>query len=165
MTNGRPNPNADHFSSRYFEAPGGQNEMISIAMKVESFLDAKMPQRPNGQEPKIYEQREDRSRSKSRSKGRQRDDEVLDKWGHGEELSHKSEQIKRLIRTAQRELTDQGTVTAELQALLISYLGITGLEREEVEVKRILESVPIVERMTEIRRLIKQRQEEQLEDR
>ena len=47
LINGRTNNKADHFMSRYCSAPGGQEEMSSIAERVQSFINAKMPQRPN----------------------------------------------------------------------------------------------------------------------
>ena len=112
--------------------------MISIVTKVESFLDSKMPRRPNGEEPRDCQpiQRDDRSRSKSRSRREhqsQRDIEVQNKWGHGEKLDKKSAKIKKLLRSAQKELQQIGTVTEELQRVLASYLGIPGLEENRVK--------------------------------
>ena len=69
------------------------------------------------------------------------------------------------MRTAQKELNDEETVTEDLQGLLFSLVGVEGLEVEEEEIKRILESIPIVERMKKIREEIKQRQELQIEER
>ena len=51
------------------------------------------------------------------------------------------------------------------QAILFSFLGVAGLEGLEEDIKRTLESIPIVERMTKIRNEIRRRQEQQLEER
>ena len=77
--NGRQNDLADHFSSKFCNAPGGQDELSNVAERVNAFLDTNLPLRPNGQPPKQCHERTDRSRSKSRSKGSQRDDDIKDK--------------------------------------------------------------------------------------
>jgi L-alanine-DL-glutamate epimerase-like enolase superfamily enzyme len=77
-----------------------------------------MPRRPNGEEPRDCQpiQRDDRSRSKSRSRREhqsQRDIEVQNKWGHGEKLDKKSAKIKKLLRSAQKELQQIGVYWLE----------------------------------------------------
>ena len=173
LVNGKTNSKADHYKSGSCSAPGGGDELTDIAAKVQVFLfAATLPKRPNGEEPnqvRTPEDRFDRQRSKSRSRGMpqpsKEDDGIQDKWGYGEELEKKRQKVKKLMRTAQKELNDKGTVTDELHAKLLSSLGAEGLEAEEEESKRILESIPIVERMTKIRNEIKQRQEQQIEER
>ena len=70
LIDGKQNRKSEHFTSKYRDAPGGQSELASIAERVNAFLDAKLPLRPNGEEARIPEERGDRHRSKSRSKER-----------------------------------------------------------------------------------------------
>ena len=138
--------------------------MTSIAMKVESFLDS------NGEEPRRRqpEQRDERSRSKSRTRRDQQPPQqidVEDKWGYGEEINRRSDQIMKLLETARRELQETGTVSDDLPAILTSLQGGPELEKELSQVTELLASIPLIQRMTQIRTKIEQSQRGNLVDR
>lgn len=162
---GRPNKKSEHYLSTWCNRPGEGLELSDVAQRVNADLDTNLPLRPNGQRPKEQcHQRIDR-RSRSRPRETQRDDAVEDKWAYGEALEKKKEKAKKSLRQAKNELTETRNVTDELKATLVSMLGIQGLEEEEHVIKQLLESIPTLTKIAQLRCEIKQKQDENLLER
>ena len=94
--------------------------MVEVAARVESWVDCKLPKKPNGEDPRPVQPVE-RSRSRSKSRPRQREQTptqqsfVEDAWAYGEEVNRQSTQIMTLLKSARRELKETGTVSEDLQ--------------------------------------------------
>ena len=78
-------------------------------------------------------------------------------WRRAQRKKCKDQEVTKLLRSAQKELQQIGAATEELQGALRSYLGSPGVEKELSEVIELLESIPIVQRMTQIREEVEQR--------
>jgi hypothetical protein len=64
----------------------------------------------------------------------------------------------QLLKSARRELKDNGTVSEDLQNIFKGLEGSMEPSHELDQVKKLLESIPVIERMNQIRREIKLRQ-------
>ena len=115
--------------------------MSNIAAKVDAWLFATLPERPNGDKPIMPQERAERPRSKSNSRGRhhqrQEDDNVQNPRDYGEEIEKKRQQAKKAMRSVEKQLTERGEVDETLHAILFSFLNVKELEAEQEEIKRI----------------------------
>ena len=80
--------------STYCPRPGGGAEYKDIEQRVNAWIRAELPKRPNGEYPRTVQQRKDQRKKSNRSKSRSRDEprrqevypEGYNPWEYGEEL-------------------------------------------------------------------------------
>jgi hypothetical protein len=104
--------------SNYCPRPGGGAEFEDIEARVNAWIRAELPKRPNGEYPRKAQQRSDQRKNR-RSKSRSRDEprrqegypEGFDPWKHGEEVEERRRYALSMLFAARKELAETGKVT------------------------------------------------------
>ena len=109
--------------SNYCNTPGGGSEFEDIKAKVNAWITAALPKRPNGEQPRMAQQRKDQRKRSDRSKSRSRDEprrqevypEGYSPWDYGEELEKRRRHALSMLFAARKEIADTGKVSEELK--------------------------------------------------
>ena len=101
----KPNQKDSHIS-KYCERPGGGEEHVSVAAKVQAWVMTELPKRPNDEDPKTVQTKE---RRRQRSQSRQRDQrpqiaqsEGFDVWQYGKDLENQRRYVLKALKLSQK---------------------------------------------------------------
>ena len=165
----KPGPQESH-TSLFCERPGGRNEFIDVAAKVNAWITAALPKRPSGEQPRAVKQRDDqRKRSDSKTRDQPRRQEVypegFNPWDYEEEVEKRRKHALSILLAARKELADAGKVLEELKR----GLEMIKQQYEETDAtKQIAEfqgTLLYIERVNEIRKELQQTHKEGIQER
>ena len=133
-------------NSKWCKAPGGGDDTERIRDRVSLWIFKELPLRPGNIKTAIpKEERQERQRSKSptRRRSQEREGEQygpgFSAWDIGEAEEIQREKLKRLLRSARRELIEKRQLTEELRLALPKQVEVT----IESETKKQLTSYSI----------------------
>jgi hypothetical protein len=109
--------------STHCERPGGRDDFGDVEAKVNAWITAALPKRPNGDQPRMARQIEDQRKKSERSQSRSRDEtrrqeaypENFNPWDYGEKIEKRRKHALSMLFAARKELADTGKVSEELK--------------------------------------------------
>jgi hypothetical protein len=153
----------------YCERPGGGSEFEDIEAKVNAWITAALPERPNGEQPRMAQQRKDQRKRSDRSKSRSRDKprrhevypEGYNPWDYGEEVEKRRKHALLMLFAARKELADTGKVSEELKRGFQTVREQYGETDAPKQIAEFQETLPCIERMNELQRELQEKQKEE----
>jgi hypothetical protein len=157
----------------YCEKPGGGNEYGDVVAKVQAWITATLPKRPNGEQPRVAQQRDDQRKRSERSQSRTRDQprkqegypEGFNPWEFGENYERRRRHAMQMLVSARKELADFGRVTDELKRGLQTIKEQYEESDATRQIANFQETLPYIERMNDIRKVLQEDQKGNNQDR
>ena len=159
----KANQRGSHRSNQR-ERPDGGSENLDLQTKVDSYLIARLPKRPNGELPRQVRVNEVHRRSISRSKSRQHqrkdpEDDLphgINPWEYGEQVEEQRRHSMKALSTARKELAQSGKVSDEVERILQDIIQRYPTSEAIPEIEEFLLTAPILQQMHAIRKTIEE---------